>query len=77
MLEIAEFSAGLGQGGSEEALECQRQAFAIYHALGDRKGESDVYFSLGMRQAYKQELDGLTSTSGKPWTIIGRRTIRT
>lgn len=57
MLEIAEFSAGLGQGGSEEAQECRRRAFEIYHARGDRKGESDVYFSLGMRQAYLQQMD--------------------
>jgi predicted ATPase/DNA-binding SARP family transcriptional activator len=57
MLEIAEFSAGLGQGGSEEAQECQRQAAEIFRAAGDLKGESDVCFSVGMRQAYLGQLD--------------------
>jgi predicted ATPase/DNA-binding SARP family transcriptional activator len=56
MLEIAEFCAGVGQGGSEEAMECQRQALEIYRELGDRKGEIDVTLSIGMRHAYKQQL---------------------
>lgn len=56
MLEISEYSAGQGQGGSEEAMACQRRATEIYRELGDRKGESDVSFAIGMRLAYQQHL---------------------
>jgi hypothetical protein len=36
MLKIAEYSASLGQGGGEEAVESRRKARAIYQELGDR-----------------------------------------
>ncbi len=55
MLKISDYSAGLGEGDSAEAQECLREAFAIYRELGDRKGESDIYLSLGTRQSYTQQ----------------------
>ena len=57
MLKISDYAAGLSQGDSAEAKECLHQAFEIYRATGDRKGESDIYLSLGTRQSYTREHD--------------------
>ena len=55
MLKISDYSAALSQGDTEEAQECLRRAFAIFRELGDRKGESDIYLSLGTRQSYTDQ----------------------
>jgi predicted ATPase/DNA-binding SARP family transcriptional activator len=57
MVKIIDCSIDLSAADSDEALECRQNALEIYRSLGDRKGECDIYFALGMRQSYTLKQD--------------------